>query len=77
MICICRTPPSKKSVTLVDRSAIYSDPSARAFEEQLGRKNEGAVTTSFSANRQHVTLEEINSIQELLTRSTLMKRERT
>lgn len=47
--CICRTPSAEKSVTLVDRSAIDADLSARALEELLGRTHKGAATNRFSA----------------------------
>jgi len=48
--CICRTPSAEKSVTLVGRSAIDADLSARALEELLGRTHYGAATNRFSAN---------------------------
>ena len=46
---ICRTPSAEKSVTLVGRSAIDADLSARALEELLGRTHYGAATNRFSA----------------------------
>jgi len=51
--CICRTPSAEKYVTLVGRSAIDADLSARALEELLGRTHKGAATNHFSAKQAH------------------------